>query len=748
MIPQWTALSFAVAGAACAMAPIALHLWNRQKHRVVHWAAMDFLIEAISRKQRFLRLRDWFLLALRVGAVSIFGLALARPYWSTGTTTFEPNGTVHAILVIDNSMSMAYESLGITSLDRAKGRAREFIESLPGGSRVSVIPLCGERTTAVALRRTKALQALDTVDVIDRTGSFGQAMALAIQAHQSTPLPTRGVFFSDQQLQIWHGYSRHKPDQVSVPMQCVNVGPLSHRNVEIADLDFTGSVADADQMTVVSATLRYYDLTESTTVPIALTIDRQRISEQQVTLGPGDGSLRVHFRCQFLRSKEDLGASVVSVSIANDALVSDDQGNRSIPVATQLPILFVDQTGPSKEDTSKYRFGETHTLRRLLFSDAAHNRKQFLHLTIQQLDETVISDRRLIVIAGVDMPGNSVSLLRRFVEEGGQLLIAAGADFRPEAWHQQAWLDGNGILAAPLSPEMIGNRPSQASGNITFFHLSTESMLSHSFFRITGTTEEQLRELYAEPFFFQAVRAEIPKTGFSDDRLPRVLSRFDNGHPFLVERRIGAGRTVLVTSGLTSDWNTLATTSAVVMFDRVLRGLLRFTIPERNIVIDDVINIDVPDDAFMISDLVVRPDNNDVTSEGIRVNVEAARASMTGLKRAGVYHLVSKSQSNYDQSLTTFVVQRPSAHDANISESNVRPITREQFETWTEGLPLHWVDQGKPIRVEGSQVQGFHVWRLLVLLVGGMLLTEMCVLIWPTLSAAWNPAVRAGTSTT
>jgi hypothetical protein len=59
------ATSFAIAGLVAAAGPILIHLLNRQRFRVVEWAAMDFLRQAVRRNRRILRLRDLLLLALR-----------------------------------------------------------------------------------------------------------------------------------------------------------------------------------------------------------------------------------------------------------------------------------------------------------------------------------------------------------------------------------------------------------------------------------------------------------------------------------------------------------------------------------------------------------------------------------------------------------------------------------------------------------------------------------------------------------
>ena len=73
---------FALAGAIAAAGPLIIHLLNRRRYRVVHWAAMDFLREAINRNRKILQIRDILLLILRTVAVLLFGLALARPFFA------------------------------------------------------------------------------------------------------------------------------------------------------------------------------------------------------------------------------------------------------------------------------------------------------------------------------------------------------------------------------------------------------------------------------------------------------------------------------------------------------------------------------------------------------------------------------------------------------------------------------------------------------------------------------------------
>ena len=82
-LPSFLMTPFLWAGLACATGPIIIHLLNRRRYRVVQWAAMDFLREALQRNRRILQVRDLLLLLLRTLAVLLIargpGATVSRP---------------------------------------------------------------------------------------------------------------------------------------------------------------------------------------------------------------------------------------------------------------------------------------------------------------------------------------------------------------------------------------------------------------------------------------------------------------------------------------------------------------------------------------------------------------------------------------------------------------------------------------------------------------------------------------------
>lgn len=894
--------TFAIAGLIAASGPIIIHLLNRRRFRVVEWAAMDFLRQAMQRSRRAVQLRDLLVLVLRCLAVAIFGAALARPFLSgvssvmmltgigTALSIVAAVGTaaagiltsqrrlrglafgacalcvglgslglfgmlrdagdpslgvltsrqpVHAVLLIDNSMSMGYESLEGTLLDRARSKAAEFIDALPSGSQINVLPLCGseEADTASAYRnKSDARAAIDRIQVVDRAGRASFAIDQAAAACRQVPeLPSkRVVLISDQQVNLWAGSTDSSRLAALPDFQIMRIAPETIENVWISDFELQDGVADTETPAVFLTTVRHTGTRPITNVQVQLSIDDAEIASRLIDLEPGQAR-QIEFR-QRIDTATDTGALGTGISQATfvratvtasvegavgDHLLRDNSRSLVVPVVAGMPVVFVDQYGET-ENLDRGEIGETYRLRRLLApqtsTDEELNRQlvRVRHLTVDRLSEEVLSDARLVVIAGVESPGEAVPLLRQYVEQGGSLIIAAGADFDPAEWAALAWLDGAGILPAPVTSEPVGQLPEVAVGQLEPFYLDFRS-LQHDFFLIEGETQESLTDLYRLPLFFKAVATEadqatgdrlvaaevqridntrqqlaesdasrheweeldrqgnlsdeqVSERAFDDARRrelqprwlswadtdvlrqlderspeelaersrPRVLARYTlEERPFLIERRIGAGRSFFLTSGLFSSWNTLTSTNAILLFDRMMRQLLEDTLPRRNYETGDVVTLPARRSDQLRWE-VVQPDGSRDA-----VSVEALSADRYGVRihRAvnnGHYEVVATSTLNDTGNTADPAVEGSTllAFNCPSEESQLDSLDAQAFEEQAGVEGYRWLEAEETISVEGARIRGRDLWKWLIAAVLSFLLTEMLILAWPNRRAA------------
>ncbi len=961
--------AFAIAGLVAAAAPILIHLLNRRRFRLVPWAAMDFLRLAMQRSRKVLQLRDLLLLIVRVLAVVLFGLALARPFlaqgsdgswlnlaWIVGavlaafaaglwaTLSSQPGARklggvmalgaaclagwgiftlskshresdeglassqepVHAILVVDNSLSMAQLELNRTVLDLAKSRAAELVDRLPRGSRISVIPACGPRSQFSSepyRTRQDALEAIAAIKLVDRRAGVPQVAALAMEAQQAAPdLPAkRVVLFGDQQQIDWSRATVSALAELQ-DVQVVQLAPpeTSGGNAWVADLRLRDGVADVESSSTILVTVAYEGAEPRRDVQVTLAADGVTVASQTIDLQPGQRQV-LEFSHKFDVPLEPgrPSYSLVAASLSHDQLPEDDYRPLVAPVLAALPVVFIDQYGEQGEDPRRNQIGETFAFRRLLAPVTSHDSSDrelvfVRHGTIDQLARSSsgadsgftmpLDDARLVVVAGVQRPTpEAVELLREYVIQGGQLVIAAGADFDPIAWHEVAWQDGAGILPLPLADKTVGGLPREG-GQVVPFQLDMNSVQQSPYFQVENESATALEDLYRSVLFFKAVnvaddadtfsgllqrsiarheqqqaflaeeavrarheaqgqltpaeaaqrqadfeklqqvqpewllwaervgRPEISAEDAASSEQPRVRARFVGGAPYMVERNLGRGRVVLVASGVYtghdwSGWNTLSNTSAMLVFDRLLRGMIESTLPPRNVATSDQVQFPVepglrrnrfalvrpgwntaddPLTATMPSaipnEAAVPPGSEDRGGPAAEGESQGAEGSLAGklptaapraieeplsvdalgaerygltlrdLTRRGFYRVVARRpESAAYEGLDVNVWEVALAATGPEEESALARIDRAGFNQLLADEPglvqkVRWVGVGETIRVEGARAIG-QPWWWKVLLVGVLVCLgmEMLVLAW---SRRLGPATTSATAST
>jgi len=198
----------------------------------------------------------------------------------------------------------------------------------------------------------------------------------------------------------------------------------------------------------------------------------------------------------------------VRVRISADELAEDNVRALVVPVVARMPVVFVDQHG-EREMPRINRYGETYPLRRLLSAETTGDlmgRRLISerHVTMDGLSAEHLGDARLVAIAGIpSLSEAAAEMLHAYVQRGGQLFVAAGANFDPVAWTDVAWRDGDGILPAPLGDTPVGKLPPPGVVKWPSFRLALDTLNDEVF--DLNVTETERAEIMASPFFYKAV---------------------------------------------------------------------------------------------------------------------------------------------------------------------------------------------------------------------------------------------------
>ncbi len=586
---------FGLLGAA---GPLVIHLLNRRRQVTIDWAAMDLLLQAVRQQRRRIQLRDLLLLLLRTAAIVLFILAMSRPIWNSQATSLGGDRPVHAVIVVDNSLSMAYTPFDRSLLELGQAKVEQFIRVLPPSSDVTLIPMCPQADTRFAGvydSKEDSLEAVARIRVVDRMARLDDLPATirAAAAQQGTVPQKRIVVVSDMQKNTWADSTALKQIADLGDVQLVEIASadgLPRQNSWIESVEVRGGYAESGVPCIFDASIRHQSDAAGRRVRVSMSVAGKVVEEQYVDLVANQRNSAA-FEYVFEKPGGEFNPAYLPVRIdmEHDRLTRDDYRAFITPVFQQAPILFVDQHG-TLEQPDSYRYGESFPLRQLIHArlggSHAVGSTGPSHITIDEISTEALAAARLVVIAGVRRPTPPVvQLLRQYVERGGQLMIAAGAEFSPAEWTSIGFNDDTGILPVPLEPDFIGGLPGATTDPSSTFHLNPTSLRRDVF--ALRLSDSQWDDLVRAPFFYQAVKI-APEAVAAEDSIavvdtPQVIARYDSGEPFAVVRRIGKGHVMLVTTGCFPKWNNLAVSpqGGILLYDQMLRWLVGQSISTR-----------------------------------------------------------------------------------------------------------------------------------------------------------------------
>lgn len=203
-------------GGALASVPILIHLLSRRRVRHVDWAAMHWLMAAMKRHQRRLRMENWLILLLRVAAIVLLGLALARPVLDDGAGLLARQKR-SVYLVLDNSYSAGAKLDARAVIDRIKHEA-ELVLGAVGSDDTTVVIVTNDpddeasdgRDPHVLLGRAvgidgarRARESAATLRTRDAAANWSKTLGLVLEQMNKEDVNRHVVLVTDLQAKDW-----------------------------------------------------------------------------------------------------------------------------------------------------------------------------------------------------------------------------------------------------------------------------------------------------------------------------------------------------------------------------------------------------------------------------------------------------------------------------------------------------------------------------------------------------------------
>ncbi|MBZ0153361.1 MAG: BatA domain-containing protein [Planctomycetes bacterium] len=451
----------------CAV-PIVIHILNRRRFHRVPWAAMEFLLAAMKRNRKRLRMEQWLVLLLRTLAVLLLVFLVARPQLSGGLL-----GTrTHHVVLLDDSASMTQRSGSAAVFERAQDRVRALAEDLAqrhAGDTVTIVRTSRAQQPDLTTRvnpetARKVGEELAKMSVGDAATDLGTALRLTIERAHGVEEASRTEFYvvADRRAHDWVSEDGKPRPAVMAALQLLDPqkdhltvlggGGGPQQNLAVTDVRLVDRLVVAGVPATLAVDVQNFDLDPAPTSTVQVEVDGQsRVALTVPPLAPGE-RVAVPLTHTFQGGHHRIEAQLEAV----ETYPIDDRRVLALKVRDKSKVLLVD--GQPDEE-----FGETFYLVAAMEMAESGIEPQVVSDTM--LEETDLSPFDVVWLCNVQAPSAAVAArLEQYVAAGGGLTIACGSLVDAARYTELFWKDGKGLLPLPLG-EIAGDsdRPERAA---------------------------------------------------------------------------------------------------------------------------------------------------------------------------------------------------------------------------------------------------------------------------------------------
>jgi hypothetical protein len=533
-------------GALAASIPVIIHLINRRRARVVPFPTVKFVLRSERRVARKYRVKQWLLLALRTLILFLLTTALAEPVLQPSVGELAEVGQARAVaLILDNTMSMAYQTAGTTSWELAKEVSELVLEEFRPQDQGVLLALVSADAPPQALSGDRAglMQQVREIAHTSQPGGFVLPFQRAYALLKTSEAPKKEiVVVSDHTRTPWVGFepATLKVIDPQVRVTVIAVGPTgTASNATVREVRLDQPTAVAGVRTKLIASVANFGVADRKQVPVRLTVDGKTLDQRLLDL-PKKSATNVAFDVSF----DQPGYREGTITLAGDDLPIDDVFYFSVPVRKALQVLLIDG-----DPRTTLVASETFYLMNALNPDRAYRPGpiQPRVVPVEEAERLRLGDFDVVILANVRNPSaNLRARLMDFANQGGGLWWFLGHQVDPAAYNRTLFDTPARLLPARLGPPL--DRPE--AHPVVLQSLDP----SHPMFKPMAERGQDALAGVRVRRLFTTETASLPPT-------TRVLLTLPDGRPLLLEGTAGQGRVLLFTSTGDVDWNELAVTT-------------------------------------------------------------------------------------------------------------------------------------------------------------------------------------------
>ena len=628
--------------------PIIIHLWSKRKYNEVTWAAMEYLLAAVRKNVRRIRIEQMILLLIRVAILILLAVALADPILSLFPTLGSSLGTAgrtHFVLVLDGSYSMDYREAEKSRFELAQQLAIQVVQDSRQGDGFTLVLMADPPVVVIS---EPAFDPKDVREEIEnmrmRHGGANLPATLAEierilhkgeMAH-SRLTDKKVCFFTDVGRTTWEesatetcqGHVVRLAEKASLVL--FDVGQSDVENLAITAMDVRESLVTIARDITVDVEVQNLGRSDRTDRRITFLVDDQKVHSDKIDVSAG-GRASVSLAYRF----ETPGEHKIEARLADDALAVDNHRWVSVPVRESVNVLCIE--------------GKQAAARNVAWalepSKSEHPRVRpdvrFEHALL----ELELGEYDCIFLCNVGRFGRDESaVLYEYLKTGGGLIITLGDQVQADSYNEQLGGEISGHRILPVRLE----RPS-AEAQYAFDPREYRHPIAAEF---AGHERSGLITTPVWRYF---------KTTLYDKTSARIALAFHNGDPAIVEEPILRGRTIVLTTAASPEsvdrstnpptpWTAIAFWPSFPPLVQEMLGLaVGGRTSGRNLLVGDTVEGSVPGAASGLTLTIEGPDDESdrvpVKNDGERSRWVYDRAMWSGMYTARYGDPLDKAES-------------------------------------------------------------------------------------------------------
>ena len=525
--------------------PIVLHILNKARPKKVNWAAMELLQKTTQQQSKKIKLEDWLLMVLRCLTFLLVALAMMRLVFVNSSDLFS-GASRELILVIDSSYSMnhgQYES----RFDLAKKKAMKIVNSLPSGSKISLVTIGDEPEVLIRHKDPSEISLERYFAALEaKPEGFGLEVSLSVLdelLNESDSANREVIFLTDAQKRSWCENSESTIEKFAelgqkASISLLPLGDESYENLALSDFHMTSGACRSGGFINLSAKIINHGESLAT-ASIELFHNSNIVDVTSVSsLQPKEERL-LRFGVQL----ESSGPNKFQLSLESDNLEDDNSAYLAIDVPDKLKVLIVEGSPGAG------RYLELATqLERSGYAEGLICTVSLASLvSAEQIEKNDV-----VVLADVgDLDEENIKILDEKVRNGAGLLVYAGVN-----------------MDAFSAEQIIGRLVTMDWEK----RVSPEDGRDHQI-RVSPQSDQlglELRRLEAEILDCKVNGFHQVQTAADS----KILLELDNGNPLLFIQEVERGKLAIFTTGADREWSSLPLNPAgPILFHLLLQEL-------------------------------------------------------------------------------------------------------------------------------------------------------------------------------